>query len=64
VREPGVKQAPAGISARKLIDDYCGGMAEGQQLLAYLPGGARGGFCRRAWPTCRYTSANWKSTAH
>jgi NADH:ubiquinone oxidoreductase subunit F (NADH-binding) len=43
VREPGVKQAPAGISARRLIDDYCGGMAEGHQLLAYLPGGASGG---------------------
>ncbi|HRE86618.1 MAG TPA: NADH-ubiquinone oxidoreductase-F iron-sulfur binding region domain-containing protein, partial [Accumulibacter sp.] len=43
VREPGVKQAPAGISTRQLIDDYCGGMAEGHQLLAYLPGGASGG---------------------
>jgi NADH:ubiquinone oxidoreductase subunit F (NADH-binding) len=38
-----VKLAPAGVSARKLIDDYCGGMADGQQLLAYLPGGAAGG---------------------
>jgi NADH:ubiquinone oxidoreductase subunit F (NADH-binding)/NADH:ubiquinone oxidoreductase subunit E len=43
VREPGVKQAAAGISARQLIDDYCGGMAQGHQLLAYLPGGASGG---------------------
>ncbi|MCP5247875.1 MAG: NAD(P)H-dependent oxidoreductase subunit E [Candidatus Accumulibacter sp.] len=43
VRQPGLKQAPAGISARRLIDDYCGGMADGQQLLAYLPGGASGG---------------------
>ncbi|WP_313950197.1 NADH-ubiquinone oxidoreductase-F iron-sulfur binding region domain-containing protein, partial [Accumulibacter sp.] len=43
VRQPGVKQVPAGISARKLIDDYCGGMADGHQLLAYLPGGASGG---------------------
>ncbi|WP_291991926.1 NADH-ubiquinone oxidoreductase-F iron-sulfur binding region domain-containing protein [Candidatus Accumulibacter sp. ACC003] len=43
VRQPGVKQAPAGISARQLIDEYCGGMADGQQLLAYLPGGASGG---------------------
>src|SRR5438067_3995591 len=43
VREPGVKLAPAGISARELIDEYCGGMAEGHNLKAYLPGGASGG---------------------
>ncbi len=43
VREPGVKQAPAGISARQLIDDYAGGMAEGHRLRAFLPGGASGG---------------------
>ena len=43
VREPGVKLAPAGISARELIDEYCGGMAEGHVLKGYLPGGASGG---------------------
>ena len=43
VREPGVKIAPAGISARELIDEYCGGMAEGHTLKAFLPGGASGG---------------------
>jgi formate dehydrogenase beta subunit len=43
VRNPGVKLAPAGISARELIDEYCGGMAEGQTFKAYLPGGASGG---------------------
>jgi NADH:ubiquinone oxidoreductase subunit F (NADH-binding)/NADH:ubiquinone oxidoreductase subunit E len=43
VREPGVKFAPAGITARQLIDEYCGGMAEGHELKAYLPGGASGG---------------------
>ncbi|MDP6345662.1 MAG: NAD(P)H-dependent oxidoreductase subunit E [Alphaproteobacteria bacterium] len=43
VREPGVKLAPAGISLRRLIDDYCGGMADGHQLAAFLPGGASGG---------------------
>ena len=43
VREPGVKLVPAGISVRELIDEYCGGMAEGHQLYAYLPGGASGG---------------------
>ncbi len=43
VREPGVKVAPAGITLRRLIEDYCGGMAEGHELKAYLPGGASGG---------------------
>lgn len=43
VREPGVKIAPAGISVRELIDEYCGGMVEGHALKAYLPGGASGG---------------------
>ncbi len=43
VKEPGVKLAPAGITLRELIDDYCGGMADGHTLKAYLPGGASGG---------------------
>ena len=43
VAEPGVKLAPAGISVRELIDEYCGGMAEGHVLKGYLPGGASGG---------------------
>jgi formate dehydrogenase len=43
VREPGMKIAPAGISARELIDEFCGGMAPGHELYAYLPGGASGG---------------------
>jgi NADH:ubiquinone oxidoreductase subunit F (NADH-binding)/NADH:ubiquinone oxidoreductase subunit E len=43
VREPGVKIAPAGITIRQLIDEYCGGMAEGHTFKAYLPGGASGG---------------------
>ncbi len=43
VRNPGVKLAPAGITVQELIDEYCGGMAEGQQLYGYLPGGASGG---------------------
>ena len=29
VKNPGVKLAPAGITARELIDEYCGGMAGG-----------------------------------
>ena len=43
VRDPGVKLAPAGITLRELVDEYCGGMVEGHQLYAYLPGGASGG---------------------
>ena len=43
VRQPGVKLAPAGITVRELIEDHCGGMAEGHRLKAYLPGGASGG---------------------
>ncbi len=43
VKEPGVKLAPAGITLRELIDEYCGGMAEGHELYAFLPGGASGG---------------------
>ena len=43
VRNPGVKLAPAGITLRDLIKDYCGGMLDGHELYAYLPGGASGG---------------------
>ena len=43
VKHPGVKLAPAGITLRELIDQYCGGMLDGHTLYAYLPGGASGG---------------------
>jgi formate dehydrogenase len=43
VASPGVKVAPAGITARELIDEFCGGMAPGHELIGYLPGGASGG---------------------
>ena len=43
VKKPGVKLAPAGISVRELIDEFCGGMFDGHELYAYLPGGASGG---------------------
>ena len=43
VREPGEKLAPAGISVRELIEEHCGGMADGHRLAAYMPGGASGG---------------------
>jgi NADH:ubiquinone oxidoreductase subunit F (NADH-binding)/NADH:ubiquinone oxidoreductase subunit E len=43
VKNPGVKLAPAGITVRQLIDEYCGGMKEGHAFYGYLPGGASGG---------------------
>ena len=43
VNRPGVHLAPAGITLRELVDEYCGGMLEGHELYGYLPGGASGG---------------------
>src|SRR5690348_3264378 len=43
VKNPGMKLAPAGITVRELIDEYCGGMADGEVFKGYLPGSASGG---------------------
>ncbi|HET7262358.1 MAG TPA: NAD(P)H-dependent oxidoreductase subunit E [Casimicrobiaceae bacterium] len=43
VAKPGVHVAPAGITLRELVDEYCGGMLPGHELYGYLPGGASGG---------------------
>jgi formate dehydrogenase len=43
VNKPGVHLAPAGITVKELIDEYCGGMLKGHGFYAYLPGGASGG---------------------
>jgi len=43
VKNPGVKLAPAGITVQELIDEFCGGMADGHTFKGYLPGGASGG---------------------
>ena len=43
VKKPGVVLAPAGVTARELIEEYCGGMADGYAFKGYLPGGASGG---------------------
>jgi NADH:ubiquinone oxidoreductase subunit F (NADH-binding)/NADH:ubiquinone oxidoreductase subunit E len=43
VKDPGMKLGPAGITVRELIDEFCGGMADGHRFHAYLPGGASGG---------------------
>jgi formate dehydrogenase len=43
VKKPGVHLAPAGITVKELIAEYCGGMQEGHTFYGYLPGGASGG---------------------
>jgi formate dehydrogenase beta subunit len=43
VKKPGVHLAPAGITVKQLIDEYCGGMQDGHAFYGYLPGGASGG---------------------
>jgi formate dehydrogenase beta subunit len=43
VKKPGVVLAPAGVTARELIEEFCGGMAGGHTFKGYLPGGASGG---------------------
>jgi NADH:ubiquinone oxidoreductase subunit F (NADH-binding)/NADH:ubiquinone oxidoreductase subunit E len=48
VRRPGVVAAPAGVTARELVEEFGGGMAEGHRFAAYLPGGASGGILPEA----------------
>jgi formate dehydrogenase len=43
VQKPGVHLAPAGITMRELINEYCGGMLPGHEFYGYFPGGASGG---------------------
>jgi NADH:ubiquinone oxidoreductase subunit F (NADH-binding)/NADH:ubiquinone oxidoreductase subunit E len=43
VNNPGVHLAPAGITIRELIEEYCGGMQDGHRFYGYFPGGASGG---------------------
>ncbi|MCH8079581.1 MAG: NAD(P)H-dependent oxidoreductase subunit E [Proteobacteria bacterium] len=43
INKPGVHLAPAGITMRELIDEYCGGMLDGHKFYGYFPGGASGG---------------------
>ena len=40
VKKPGVYEAPMGVTFRKLLDEYAGGMREGSILKAIIPGGA------------------------
>src|SRR5260221_7702480 len=43
VKNPGVKLAPAGITMRELIDEFCGGMEDCHVFKGYLPCGPSGG---------------------
>jgi NADH:ubiquinone oxidoreductase subunit F (NADH-binding)/NADH:ubiquinone oxidoreductase subunit E len=43
IADPGVKIAPAGVTVRELIDEFCGGMLPGHALKAYIPGGPSSG---------------------
>src|SRR5688572_18868720 len=43
VKKPGMHLAPAGITVKELIAEYCGGMLDGHEFYGYLPGGASGG---------------------
>jgi len=43
VQKPGVYQAPVGIRARDLIQNYAGGLAAGAEVSCWIPGGAATG---------------------
>ncbi len=43
VKNPGVVRAPSGVTANQLIEEHCGGMADGHVFKGFLPGGASGG---------------------
>jgi formate dehydrogenase len=43
VNKPGVHLAPAGITVRDLIDEYCDGMSDCNEFYGYFTGGASGG---------------------
>ena len=40
VKRPGNYEVPLGLPLSKLIDDYCGGMRDGLQVKAVIPGGS------------------------
>ena len=40
INEPGVYEAPSGITVRDLLEEYGGGMREGHELKAIIPGGS------------------------
>lgn len=40
IKRPGVYEAPSGITVRQLLEEYGGGMLDGSELKAYIPGGS------------------------
>lgn len=40
INEPGVYEAPSGVTVRELLEEYGGGMREGHELKCYIPGGS------------------------
>ena len=64
VKKPGVHLAPAGITVRELIDEYCGGMLDGpRRSTATCRAARRAASCRRRWATSRSTSTRCSRTA-
>ena len=63
VKKPGVVLAPAGVTARELIEEYCGGMTEGHASRAICRAAPPAASCRHRWPTSRSTSERWRNTA-
>ncbi len=43
VERPGVYEVPLGISARRILEDYAGGVWKGRELKAWFPGGSSTG---------------------
>ncbi len=56
VAKPGVHLAPAGITVRELIDEYCGGMLPATSSTATCPAAPRAASCPRRSATFRSTS--------
>jgi NADH-quinone oxidoreductase subunit F len=40
IKKPGVYEAPSGITVRELLENYGGGMLDGMELKAFIPGGS------------------------
>lgn len=40
IKKPGVYEAPLGITVRELLEDYGGGLLDGSELKAFIPGGS------------------------
>ena len=46
VKRPGIYELPLGVGLRHLVEEVCGGVAEGETLQAVVVGGARGSLYR------------------